>query len=78
MNTNAPANTSLSGLTANTLYDVRLSDACGGRFSTTVNVKTMGALISKKLVQPLLQQPIYFKYEVLCRCNVWWKNHKVP
>lgn len=71
---NAPANTSLSGLTANTLYDVRLTDACGGSFSTTVNVKTMGALISENTVQPCYNSPYTLSMKYYAGATYEWKN----
>ena len=71
---NAPANTSLSGLTANTLYDVRLTDACGGSFNTTVNVKTMGALISENTVQPCYNSPYTLSMKYYAGATYEWKN----
>lgn len=71
---NAPAKTSLSGLTANTLYDVRLTDACGGAFNTTVNVKTMGALISENTVQPCYNSPYTLSMKYYAGATYEWKN----
>lgn len=71
---NAPANTSLSGLTANTLYDVRLSDACGGSFNTTVNVKTMGDLTSENTVQPCYNSPYTLSMKYYAGATYEWKN----
>jgi len=71
---NAPANTSLSGLTANTLYDVRLTDACGGSFNNTVNVKTMGALISENTVQPCYNSPYTLSMKYYAGATYEWKN----
>ena len=71
---NAPANTSLSGLTANTLYDVRLTDACGGSFNTNVNVKTMGALISENTVQPCYNSPYTLSMKYYAGATYEWKN----
>ena len=71
---NAPANTSLSGLTANTLYDVRLTDACGGSFSTTVNVKTISVLTSQNTVQPCYNSPYTLSMKYYAGATYEWKN----
>ena len=71
---NAPANTSLSGLTANTLYDVRLTDACGGSFSTTVNVKTISVLTSENTVQPCYNSPYTLSMKYYAGATYEWKN----
>ena len=71
---NAPANTSLSGLTANTLYDVRLTDVCGGSFNTTVNVKTISVLTSENTVQPCYNSPYTLSMKYYAGATYEWKN----
>ena len=42
----------IDNLTANTIYEVILADACGGSFPTTVQIKTMGNLVASNTSQP--------------------------
>ena len=46
------ANLQIDNLTANAIYEVILTDACGGSYPTTVQVKTIGTLVSSISVQP--------------------------
>jgi hypothetical protein len=45
-------NLQIDNLTANTIYEVILADACGSSFPTTVQIKTMGNLFSSNTSQP--------------------------
>ena len=42
----------IDNLTANTIYEVILADACGSSFPTTVQIKTMGNLFASNTSQP--------------------------
>ena len=42
----------IDNLTANTIYEVILADACGGSFPTTIQIKTMGNLVASNTSQP--------------------------
>ncbi|WP_143884911.1 discoidin domain-containing protein [Chryseobacterium binzhouense] len=43
---NAPVSNTLNGLSANTLYELLLTDGCGGSVNSTVQVRTMNNTIS--------------------------------
>ena len=45
-------NLQIDNLTANTIYEVILADACGSSFPTTVQIKTMGNLFTSNTSQP--------------------------
>ena len=45
-------NLQIDNLTANTIYEVILADACGSSFPTTVQIKTMGNLVASNTSQP--------------------------
>ena len=42
----------IDNLTANSIYEVILTDACGSSFSTTIQIKTMGNLVASNTSQP--------------------------
>ena len=71
---NAPANTTLNGLTANTIYNVRLTDACGGTYNTTVNIKTMGSLSSENTLQPCYNAPYVLSMKYYAGATYEWTN----
>ena len=71
---NAPANTTLNGLTANTIYNVKLTDACGGLYNTTVNIKTMGSLSSQNTLQPCYNAPYVLSMENYAGATYEWTN----
>ena len=71
---NAPANTTLNGLTANTIYNVRLTDACGGAYNTTVNIKTMGSLSTVNTLQPCYNAPYVLSMENYAGATYEWTN----
>jgi len=47
----------INNLTANTVYEVNLSDACGTNANTTVQIKTMGNISGSNTVQPCKDSP---------------------
>ena len=42
----------IDNLTANSIYEVILTDACGSNFTTTIQIKTMGNLVASNTSQP--------------------------
>lgn len=50
-------NVELQNLTANTIYEVAVIDACGGSDNTTVQIKTMGNLVAENTAHPCVDAP---------------------
>lgn len=72
--TNAPASYTISGLTANAVYDLLLSDNCGGTYGSTVQVKTMGALNSSTTSQPCNNAPYSLTIPYYAGASYVWTN----
>lgn len=72
--TNAPAFYSISGLTANMVYDLLLSDACGGTYTSTVQIKTMGNLNTTASSQPCNNSPYALTIPYYAGASYEWTN----
>lgn len=71
---NAPTNTTISGLIANTLYELQLSDGCGGSTTSTVIIKTMGSLSSSNTVHPCNGSPYALTIPYYSGATYEWLN----
>lgn len=71
---NAPTNVTINGLTANATYDVLLTDGCGGTYNTTVQIKTMDALLSENTSQPCYSQPYTLAMRYYAGATYKWTN----
>jgi hypothetical protein len=72
--TNASANTVINGLTANTVYDLLLSDACGSFYPSTVQIKTMGNLSASNVSQPCPGLPYALTIPYYAGASYQWVN----
>ena len=72
--TNAPSSNTISGLTANAVYDLLLSDSCGGTYTSTVQIKTMGALNSSTTSQPCNNAPYALSIPFYAGATYEWTN----
>lgn len=64
----------INNLTANTIYEVVLKDACGGSFATTIQIKTMGALNGVNTAQPCNNAPYTLITPYYAGANYEWTN----
>lgn len=71
---NAPSFNEISGLTANTIYDFLLSDGCGGSYSTSIQIKTMGALSTVTNAQPCNNAPYELSMPYYAGAIYRWTN----
>ena len=55
--TTSSSSIQINNLTANTIYEVNLSDACGTNANTTIQIKTMGNLSASNTLQPCPNAP---------------------
>lgn len=71
---NAPTNAVLTNLVANGVYDVRLSDGCGGTFNSTVVVKTMSNIQTETSSHPCNGQPYNLTVPFYAGATYQWIN----
>ena len=72
--TDAPSSYTISGLTANAIYDLRLLDGCGGTYNSTVQIKTMGVLNSTATSQPCNNTPFSLTVPYYAGASYEWTN----
>ena len=72
--TNAPATTVISGLTANTMYELLLTDACGGTDNSNVLINTMGNLTTSGNIHPCVGQPYELAIPFYAGATYTWTN----
>ncbi|MFV0564583.1 MAG: hypothetical protein ACK5NB_01985 [Flavobacteriaceae bacterium] len=70
----ASANTQISGLTANTLYELSLSDGCGKSTNSSVMVRTIGTLSSSNTEQPCANAPYALTIPYYAEATYEWSN----
>ena len=68
------SNVQIDNLTANTIYEVVLKDACGGNYSTTVQIKTMSALNGSNTSQPCNGSPYALTMPYYAGASYQWVN----
>ncbi len=64
----------ISGLTANTLYDFILEDACGASTQSQNSIGTMGVLTTETTSQPCYNQPYYIAMRNYSGATYEWTN----
>ena len=64
----------INNLTANTIYEVNLSDACGTNANTTIQIKTMGNLAASNTAQPCNGSPYALTMPYYAGATYQWTN----
>lgn len=62
----------IDNLLANTIYEVILTDGCGGSYPSTVQIKTMGSLITENTAQPCNGSPYTLAMKFYSGANYEW------
>ena len=71
---NAPASLTITGLAANTVYDLLLTDNCGGQINSNVIIKTMDNLNTSTTSQPCNNAPYALTIPYYAGASYEWTN----
>ncbi|NBL65906.1 hypothetical protein GV828_11915, partial [Flavobacterium sp. NST-5] len=71
---NASTNTKIENLTANSLYELQLLDACGGTFNSSVLINTIGALVTSNTEHPCENETYTLEIPFYAGATYEWTN----
>lgn len=71
---NAPIDNVIQNLNANSTYDLKLEDGCGGSYSDQITIGTVASLTSETTMQPCYNQPYNLQIQNYSGASYEWTN----